>query len=1211
MYFINTSNGMDKPWFVPYFRFLKGLFKCITLINPTTRRQIMMRMNLIAVLITMTLMQATASSFGQTVTLHKKDADLSEVLKTIRTQTNYTFLYDSKVLKGTKPVSLNLNKASLEEALNACFKDQDLTFKIIEKTVLVKKKETGLLDKVISYLNAIDVKGQVLDESGLPLPGATVQVKNTTKLVLTNEKGEFEFKGLDDKSTLKISYIGYTSKEVAASQSSKLVIRLEPNPAELSEVAIVSTGYQNIPKERAAGSFEVINADKDLKGKLQANILDRIEGMSAGLTSYKASGDTQNSVRIRGVSTLMGEAKPLYVVDGSPFEGDIQSINAADIETITVLKDANAASIYGARSANGVIVINTRRGKKGPVRITYNGIAKLSPLPDRDYSNKMSSSELVDFQREMFNYRSSAYPKADDRRSTHEVYKLYYEAREGNITEAELQAALVPYRNSDRYDQVVDELLRKTAVNQTHNIAFSGGSDFYTYNLSGNYMLNSPYEREQSATRLGLNLNNTFNFTKWLKFDVGVISSKVNEDYDNGVLGMDLLDKGKASYFMLKDQNGRNVNWLNGKSQFEIDRLIGLGLQDENYSPLDQLNKKHYTNTSNYLNLNFAANVKIIDGLSVNLLYQQERTEYYTKKYLTKDAYDVRTMLNDAAKQKHDGNPYLIPTGGQLDETRADQNSHTLRAQANFNKLFSEKHRIDVIAGAEQRGVLITSTNMYKYGYDDHSLSYKPVDEDLLSSPYKGTEGLSGQYTLTRKEKGFANLENRYVSFYANGSYTYDRKLTFTGSIRMDQSNLFGTDPKYQYKPLWSTGVLYVLSENQNEWLDRLAVRTSYGINGNIPKDSGPYIITKDYTSPNSYTKEAQAYIYSPPNAGLRWEKTKVTNIGLDFSLLKSRFSGSIEFYNKATSDLLGYQSTDPTLGWSSVLLNYGSMTNRGVDFTFKSKNITTTDFAWTTGLNFNYNKNELTKLENTSNTVYAYLEKGQNRVGKPMEALYSVRYGGLDNKGRPIALTKDGRKVMSTAELTPEDLVYSGTTTPPFAASITNNLSYKNFDLFFMFIYYGGHVMRDVTAPYLTKLGQLNYTSNMDRLALNYWKKPGDELIPGMAPGFYTAASSTITNIWETNDQNIEKGDYIKLRDVTLSYNLSNEFLKKNYVKNLRLSFQVQNPWRWAANKQNLDTEAWTVAKLVPNGPNNTLVAPSRGIAIPTTYSFGISANF
>jgi TonB-linked SusC/RagA family outer membrane protein len=1209
MYFINTSIGMDKPWFAPYFKLFKGIYKCFALMNPATRRRIIMRINLIAVLITMTLMQAAASSFGQTVTLHKKNADIKEVLKTIRNQTNYTFLYNSHVLKGARPVSLNLEKASLEEALKACFENQDLTFKIIEKTVLVKKKEVGILDKVASFLSAIDVRGKVLDENGMPLPGATVQIRNSAKTVLTNEKGEFELKGIDEKATLVISFVGYTSKQIPVSSASPMVISLQPNPAELAEVTVVSTGYQNIPKERAAGSIEVINADKDLKGKLQANILDRIEGMSAGLTSYKSDGNTQNLIRIRGVSTLAGETKPLYVVDGSPFEGDIQSINAADIETITVLKDATAASIYGARSANGVIVINTRRGKKGPVRIAYNGIAKFTPLPDRDYANKMSSSELVDFQREMFNYRSGSYSGIDPRKAMNDVYRLYYDAREKVITEAQLQSALEPYRNNDRYDQVVDNLLRKAAINQTHNISFSGGSDFYTYNLSGNYMLNNPYEREQSSSRVGFNLNNTFNFTKWMKVDVGVISSKVNEDYDNGLLGMSLLNTGKASYFMLKDQNGRNVNWYNSKSQFEIDRLNALGLQDENYSPLNEMNKKHYNNTSNYLNLNFAANFKIIDGLSVNVLYQKERTDNYTKQYLTKDAYDVKTMINNATKKlPAGGHSLLIPIGGQVDETRADQNSHTLRAQANFNKLFKDKHRIDVIAGAEQRGILTTSSNLYKYGYNDNSLSYSAIDERILSTTVDGTESLFGNFIYERKEKGFINVENRYVSFYANGSYTYDRKLTFTGSIRMDQSNLFGTDPKYQYKPLWSTGVMYVLTENQNDWLDRLVVRTTYGINGNIPKDSGPYMIIKDYTSPNPQTQEARAYIYSPPNDGLRWEKTKVTNLGLDFSFLKSRFTGSIEVYNKSTSDLLGDLASDPTIGWSKVKVNYGSMTNRGVDFTFKSKNMTTADFTWSSGLNFNYNRNKLTKLEITDNSMYSYLDKAQNRLGKPMDALYSVRYKGLDNAGRPIALTKDGREVKSTADLTVDDLIYEGTTTPPFAASLMNNMSYKNFDLFFMFIYYGGHVMREVQSPYLSKFAELNYTSNMDRVALNYWKKPGDENIPDIAPGFLSAAPPTIANIWEARHQSVQKGDYLKLRDVTLSYNLSNELLKRNHIQNMRFSFQVQNPWRWAANRQNLDTESWSVAYY---NERRQYFAPSRGMAVPTTYSFGISANF
>lgn len=1196
---------MDRPRLAPYFKPFQAIYTWISGVNSSTRRQIIMRINLIAILITISLVQAAASTFGQRVTLHEKNASLQQVLLSIKKQTKITFLYNSDLIKAAKKVNLNLENVKLEQALEACFQEQDLSFKIIENTVVIKKKDFSVLDQVKNYFKFIEVRGKVIDGNGGPLPGATVQVKNTKKTAITNAEGEFELSAVDDKATLVVSYIGYKSKEVPANQESPMAITLEINPALLSEISVVSTGYQDIPKERAAGSFSVINADKDLSGKLQNNIMDRIEGMSAGLTSYKVGG--VRKTQIRGISTVLGEVAPLYVLDGAPFEGDVQSINPSDIETITILKDATAASIYGARSANGVIVINTRKGKKGPVQLNYNGTVKFSPLPDRSYTNKMSSAELVDFQREMFNYRSGSYSAIDPRKAMNDVYRLFYEQREGHMTEAELQTALDVYRKNDRYDQVLDEFIRKTAIDQQHNLSLSGGSDLHTYNFSGNYMLSNPYEREQSSSRIGFNFNNTLNLTKWLKLNVGVLGSKQTEDYDTGINGMSLLNAGKASYFMLRDEQGNPVNWLNSKSQLEIDRLNSLRLQDENFAAVNELHTRHYNNINNYLNVNVSTNIKILKELSLNLLYQKERTDEYNKQFYSKNAYSIKTQINDATVIRPDGTiNNLIPVGGQLNETRGDRNSHTLRAQLNFSKLFGEKHRLEMIAGAEQRKTLGTSTNTYKYGYDDDGLGYKLINEAALSVATLGTEAVTGRFSWSRPEKGFVNREDRFVSFYGNGSYTYDNKFTATASIRMDQSNLFGTDPKYQYKPLWSLGLMYVISENQNDWLDRLTVRTTYGINGNVSKLSGPYMITKD-DGTNPYTNEAEAIIDSPPNSGLRWEKTKVTNLAFDFSLLKSRFSGSVEFYNKSTTDLLGYQTTDPTIGWNSVMLNYGSMRNRGIDVSLTSANLTTKDFKWNTTMNFNYNKNVLTDLENSGKSIASYLDKGQNRIGKPMNSIYSIRYKGLDEKGSPIALTKEGKEVKNTDQLTVSDLIHEGTATPPFAVSLSNSMSYKNFDLFFMFIYYGGHVMRDVLSPYLTKYAELNYTSNMERNALNYWKKPGDELTPGMAPAFASAASTTITNIWEAGNHGIQKADYIKLRDITLSYNLANQVLKRNHIQKLRFSLQVQNAWRWAANKQNLDPEAWvgTTHYSSPGG------GPSRGTLFPATYTFGLSANF
>lgn len=1226
MYLFNTSKGMDKACLAPYFKPFQAIYARLSSINSLTRRQIMMRINLITIMITMTLVQAAASTFAQRVTLREKNASLQQVLLSIKKQTNYTFLYNSDLVKSAKKVSVNLENVKLEQALDACFQDQDLSFKIIENTVVIKKKDFTVLDQIKSTFKFVEVKGKVLDESGLPLPGATVQVKDTKKTVVTDGNGAFQIPAVDEKAILVVSFIGYKVKEVPVSQGNPITIKLEVNPGQLSEISIVSTGYQDIPKERAAGSIVSINADKDLKGKMQTNILDRIEGMAAGFTSYSKEGKTQ--FQIRGVSSLNAEVKPLIVVDGAPFEGDIQAINPSDVESVNILKDATAASIYGARSANGVIVITLRKGKKGPAKIAYNATAKFTPLPNPDYANKMSSAELVDFQREMFGYRSNSYESIDPRKSMNDVYRLLYDARQKEkvtgkwdaTDEAQLQTALDFYRNNDRYDQVVDEFMRKTALVQQHNLSLSGGSDFYTYNLSGNYMNNNPYEREQSNSRVGFNLNNTFNFTKWLKVNVGVLSSSLKEDYDNGTIGFNILNNGKASYYMLRDNNGNPVNWYNTKSQFEIDRLNALGLQDENFAPVNEMGSKHYNNNSNYLNLNFNANIQLAKGLSLNLLYQKERTDNYTKQYLSKNAYEVKTMINDATRINSNGSrEFLIPMGGQVDETRGDINSHTLRAQLNYNKEFGEKHRIDFIAGAEQRSTLATSTRAYRYGYNDNSLSYGVLDEVSIGKPQVGTESLGNSFFYSKKKEGIYSDENRFVSFYGNGSYTFDRKLTATASIRMDQSNLFGTDPKYQYKPLWSTGLLYVLSENDNDWLDRLAIRATYGINGNISKKGGPYLIMKDYASPNPMSNEAHAYVDSPPNSGLRWEKTKVTNLGLDFSLLKAKFSGSIDLYNKNTSDLLGNRNLDPTLGWDKMFMNYGSMRNRGIDVSLTSKNMSTPDFNWSTTMNFNYNQNVVTNIENSGNAIYDYVEEPNTnmRVGKPMGAIYSIRYKGLDASGRPIALTKDGREVSKTNDLTVDDLIYQGTVTPPFSASLMNTLSYKNFDLFFMFIYYGGNKMRDVISPYLTKLPELNYTSNMDRLALNYWKKPGDENIPGIAPGFYSNATAAVTQLWTAADQNVQKADYIKLRDVTISYSLANAFLKKNFIQKLRLSFQVQNAWRWSANKQNLDPEVWGGMSTIPVNSTSEVAKPaikpppSRGAFIPATYTFGLSVNF
>ena len=1046
--------------------------------------------------------------------------------------------------------------------------------------------------------NRMTITGEVRDDEGEVIPGANVWVKGSTNGTITDIDGKFSLKAASGE-TIVVSFVGYINAERKVMASQKVYnITLKPEARLLDEVVV--TGYQTISKERATGSFAVVNP-KDMEGKMQTNILDRMEGMVAGFTNVSVGGQTA-APTIRGVSTISGNKKPLYVVDGIPYEGDLDAINPTDIVNVTVLKDATAASIYGARSANGVIVITTRSGETGKTKVSYSGSIKFQPLPDRDYYNYTSSAETVDLMEELYGYYHNPY-NATDNRSTNEVYLLMYKRDAGEITDSQYQQAMDMYRNLDRHDQVKDELLRKANMIHQHNLSFHGGADVYKYSLSVNYREDLPYEKEQSTQRLGFNLKNQFNFYKWLRVDVGVLNSNVTKDYDNGFTGEGLLNGGQ-SYRMLRNADGTPAQWYNNKSQLEIDRLNSLGLQDETYIPLNEINKKHYNSKDKYWNVNVGANIKIIEGLSLDLRYQTETTSKYTKQYSSKDAYEVKTNINDGTiiDKKTGVVTNLMPVGGWVTENRGANNSYTLRAQLNFNRTFFDKHEVQVIAGAERRKVTSENTYIKKVGYDDVSLSYKNINELDLGTSHGGTEAVYGSYSYKDATKAFTYADNRYVSFYGNASYTFNNRLTGTASVRVDQSNLFGTDPKFQYKPLWSAGAHYVILSNW-DWIDRLVGRATFGINGNVAKESGPYMISAD-DGTNYYTNEYQSYISTPPNPSLRWEKTKVFNIAVDFNLLKGRLNGSIEFYNKATSDLLGKRAIDPTFGWNSLTLNYGEMRNRGVEISLQSENIRTRDFSWSTNFVFSYNKNKLTKIENSGTSASSYYASLQNREGYPMSSFFTIRYAGLDEKGFPQAYKADGSIVKSSSDLEKEDLEYSGTTVPPYSASLTNRLSYKGFDLDFMFVFYGGHKLRDVAAGYqFTMYPVMNNTGAVDKDRLNFWRNPGDENNPDMAPVFMYRKSnqSTAAPLWQYANKHIQKGDYIKLRDLSLGYTFPREWMRKCYVQNLRVSLQIQNLWYWAANDKNLDPEVWT----------GTGTYPTRGTHIPATYTLGVSLDF
>ena len=1062
--------------------------------------------------------------------------------------------------------------------------------------------------------NARTFKGIVLDEAEQPIIGAAVKVVGTTTGTITDLDGNFTLNVPAGKE-VEISYIGYVSQRFSSFSSKLAKIILKEDAQQLDEVVVVGYGTQK--KAHLTGAIATVPVDEiqDVSsGSLSNTLRGLVNGVSVSGGDSRPGENVSISIRQNKALEDIGGSNltPLYVIDGYIYPTEVkvgnstvnlgaEAFNNLDptvVESISILKDASAA-VYGARAANGVIVITTKRGQEGKTKVSYNGSIKLSPKPDFDYLNLMSSSELVDMQIEGFDYYHTAYENLNKRQAVNQVVDLLYQHERGQLTDSQLADALLPYRTNDNRKQIEDEFARVGIVHQ-HNLAISGGSNKNRYMATVNYMGDYGNQKYQSKDRIGFSLKDDVDFFDWLSADFGVTGSFYRSKGDNGAGSYSSLMSSYPSYYMLRDLQGNPLNFQRTKSDYELQRLQSIGLMDETYSPIKNRAEESYHNNSNYYRLHAGLKFKLLEGLNIDLKYQTEGTYDKNRTLYSNMSYTVRNMINDAAQyDAATGSLTLnVPKGGQLDESRYESYSYTMRAQVNFNRIFG-KHAISALGGAERRLVRRTGAQNYYMGYDDNSLGVKPINP-LAMSPINGTEALLGSFNWVYGEyNALTHTEDRYVSFYANGSYTFDERYSLTGSIRIDQSNLFGTDPKYQYRPLWSVGGSWQIANEpfmeDCMWLNRLNLRMTYGVGGNVPKDAGPYMTVVD-SGYNEWVGDFGSYIQNPPNSQLRWEKTASTNVGIDFSAFNSRLSGSIDYYYKKTTDLLGNRNADPTLGWASLLQNYGSMFNRGVELSLQSVNIQNKNFTWGTNLMFSYNKNELTNLEGTKETVFYYSAYNVAAVGYPINSVFSYRYAGLDpTNGNVLVYNKEGEKVSKVSSI--DDMVYSGTRTPKYTASLKNFFSYRDFDFSFMFVYYGGHVLRDVVAGYMGGAPSANLT----RKALNHWRKPGDENIPGVAPSFNRNIYYTDAQAWYSADIHVKKADYIKLRDISLSYNLPKNWLRKYFIESAAVTCQISNVWWWAANGD-IDPEAYTTSGY----GWGALTLPN-----PTTYTIGLSLNF
>jgi TonB-linked SusC/RagA family outer membrane protein len=938
---------------------------------------------------------------------------------------------------------------------------------------------------------------------------------------------------------------------------------------------------------------------------VSTDILSRLEDVIPGLIfnknviSSSSTTASQSSINIRGQSTIYGNASPLIVVDNFPYDGDINNINPNDVESITVLKDAAAASIWGSRAGNGVIVITTKKSRYNqPVKVTLNSNLTIGKKPNLFYQSQMSPGDFIDVEKKLFSqgYYDYSYQDAYHDPLT-PVVELLYAEKNGQISAASANAQIESLKQYDVRNDLEKYFYRNSA-DQQYAINLSGGSSNQRYYLSAGYDKDLNSHVGDSYSRMTLNASNTFGFfNNKLELTTSIYYLRSITDPNNYTYNPSYTSPTATPYYpyaRLATTNGTPLSVINGYNQSYVQNAPQLGLQSWNYTPLDELKMVNNKITTTDYKINLNLKYKIIPSLSAEVLYQYDGAESNGRNLQNQDTYYTRNLVNLLTQKAPDGTlTYAIPLGGIFDQTITNTNSYDARAQLNFSKTWN-KNEVNAIAGYEIRDLhTLTDGNRF-YGYGSDHATVQPVDYKTFYQLFPYPQGAASSIPYNDYE---TELTDRYLSYYMNASYSYDKRYILSGSARLDRSNLFGVNTNQQGVPLYSIGLGWNIN-NENfyhlSWLPALKLRATYGYNGNVYKNI--YALTTAYASryygyyPN--TNLNYSTLDNPPNPDLKWERVKVINFGLDFSTKNSVLSGTVEYYKKNGYDLIGNAMVDPTTGISTFKGNNANTAGNGLDITINSRNIDK-QFKWYTTLLFSH-VNILVTSYNVKPTAAALtFSEGTPDVGKPLFGIYSRTWAGLDPQtGDPRGylngkISEDWTSLISGSNY--DNLVYNGPATPTYFGAIRNTFSYKNISFSANISYRLGYYFRKQSVSYYSILQGAGGSGDYDLR----WQKPGDET-KTYVPSMPTILNGDRDDFYGTSAVLVAKGDNFRLQDVRLSYDLIRSQGHKIPFKKMQFYLYANNLGIiWKANKFGLDPDYQTY------GPP------------PRTLSFGVSIDF
>jgi TonB-linked SusC/RagA family outer membrane protein len=1036
--------------------------------------------------------------------------------------------------------------------------------------------------------------GVVVSENDkLPVAGAVLKLKNSATYTQTDQLGRFSMVIKVLPAILEISSVGYDSVSIDLASEESIVIYLKEAMHLLDEV-FVSTGYQRLSNEKSTGSFSQINNEL-INRSVSTDIISRLDGVTSGLNfdrrySGGAYGDNSSPrLKLRGLSTIEGNESPLIVVDNFPYDGSIENLNPNDIESVTVLKDAGAASIWGAQAGNGVIVITTKRGRAGqPLQISYRSNLTTEQKPDLFYSpNYLNSSDFLAVELQLF--RNNHYFESEFEVLSPFVEALYkLQKEDGVLSEGKVQALISEFSAYDVRASAREHLYRNSFTQQ-HSLSFRGGQDKLQYFLSGGYDKSLHNLQGNESNRTSVTANLTFNPVKRLYID-SQLSYLQNGSVDNGLplnVIKSVSHKSLYPYAIFADEEGSPLSIPKNYRYTYIEDQMTKGSLDWTYKPLEEIRNNDRKVFAGDYRMALGIRYTVLKGLDLETKYQYFTSMTTTRDLNSENTFYTRNLINEYTQR--DGS-YAIPLGAILDQNHAVGVSHSGRLQLNYVYDRSTGHYFSFLTGAEMRNVTSSSAGSRLYGYNDDILTNRPVDYLTQFDLMPGGRG-----RIPGPAWGLSDLTDRYISYYGNALYRLSNKYALSGSFRKDASNLFGVRTNQKWVPLWSIGLAWEVEKEdfyEISWLPRLKVRSTFGYNGNINKSMTAFTTVSYHT--DQLTGKNYGSVNTAPNQDLRWEKVGIFNLGLDFGFKGNRIKGSLEYFLKNGSDLIGDVPIDPTTGFHrsrrySYKLNYADLQTQGLDITVNTRN-TVGKVSWSSDFLVSYVSDKVTNYRHKNTDVVSYLSglNASPSEGKPLYAIYSYPWKGLDVLGDPIVevegkVSKDYASYVRT--FTPDQLIYHGSALPRFFGSLRNSLDWRQFSLSFNLVFKAG---------YYFKRSSVNYTNLINfweghRDFENRWQQPGDELVTDV-PAFSLIPNANRDLVYNRSSALIEKGDHVRFQDCRIGYSLFSKTSKSMefflYARNLGIV--------WRANKMGLDPDFPIVQAL-----------PSKSLSLGLNFNF------